>query len=378
MRGIVPLFRGSWIVILLFADALPVRADEPPNLLKNPGAETTQNGQPADWFAAKAQPRGLRMSRATERSHSGKASLAIAIDKAVPNTFSNWVQELRAVRPNTTLRLSAFVKTERAEEVIICVQCWSRDSKMLAFAGTPEIPSDQDWTKVECQPVVVPLETATITVRAGMTGKGKVWFDDLTLIAEAPRPAEPDPALAQLVPGRIVKTVSITKDRTVLNYLPDWDHGDVDNLALQNTGGGVRLLLAWPTLAPQDTAPPARRYYLALHARKAIAPGPAEPVEIFEVTADWPERTSWKTQPPTAPKPSTTATLGPGEGWKLIEITPLLRAPAQPPAHGLLLKFAHEDHPDPEMASLQFASREAQGEWSPRRPVLLIVDPAVP
>jgi uncharacterized protein (TIGR03067 family) len=153
------------------------------NLLGNPGAEQGVDGEPMVWFAAQVPVEGLRLWRATDERHSGAASLAISntheYDQRVCN---NWAQKVWNVPVGRPVVLSGYIKTENAKAVNLCIQCWNEaEDQMVAFGSTPVLSDSQDWTLVSTQPVFVPAETAVITVRAVLTGTGKVWFDDLAL-----------------------------------------------------------------------------------------------------------------------------------------------------------------------------------------------------
>jgi RNA polymerase sigma factor (sigma-70 family) len=207
--------------------------------------------------------------------------------------------------------------------------------------------------------------------------------DSLALVGQAsPRQARArdrtDEALAKLVGARIVGTSPISKDCMVLSYLPDWSHGQVDNLGVANNDGGVRTLVDWGPLPPPDSATSQRRYLLALFSRQTNAAGKVGSILAFEISEDWPERTSWKTQPEYAVEPAARYEFVSGEGWKLFDITPLVhdQAEAGRKRHGVMLRFLSEDRSGQKKnwSGYQFVSREASGEWEGRRPQLLIVE----
>ncbi len=103
---------------------------------------------------------------------------------------------------------------------------------MLAFASTPVVRGDQDWIQLKSDPVIVPDATASILVRAALTGKGEARFDDIAVnFADAgtspeqvvppartdgkPAQAGPaagatriDPELAAILPGRSGKNAN--------------------------------------------------------------------------------------------------------------------------------------------------------------------------
>jgi hypothetical protein len=191
--------------------------------------------------------------------------------------------------------------------------------------------------------------------------------------------AEVDEELAKLVPGRVVRSREVVKDCMVLAYLPDWAHGNVDNLGVANNDGGVRTLVEWPALKPEAAGAPEPRYFLALYSRETTVNGRAGPILAFEPTKDWPEITSWKTQPGYESKPAATFKFEPGKGWKLFDVTPVVQAQlkAGRKGHGVVLRFQNEDRPgNGAWCGYQFVSREGKGEWDGRQPRLLVVDPS--
>ena len=195
--------------------------------------------------------------------------------------------------------------------------------------------------------------------------------------APSTNPAAVDDPLARAAGGRIVRAASLDRDAMILAYLPDWAHGDVDNLAIANNDGGVRTIVAWPPVPPEEAGAPDRRFLLALYSRKTTSKGPAGSVLAFELEDEWPERTSWKAQPGYAPEPAATFRFEPGDGWKLFDVTPLVRARAKAgrAGQGVVLRFLREDvRGGGAWSGYQMVSREATGEWADRRPRLLVVD----
>jgi len=88
--------------------------------------------------------------------------------------------------------------------------------------------------------------------------------------------------------------------------------------------------------------------------------------------------TSWKSQPDYAPDPAVNFKFVPGDGWKLFDITSLVRSQAEGGGgkHGVLLRWLSEDRSGQKRnwSGYQFVSREGTGEWGSRRPLLLIVE----
>jgi len=369
------------------------------NLLLNPGAEQGKGENPSVWERASVAADGLKMVRTGENFKDGKASLMIAndhkYDKPVAN---NWMQSLQKVPHGAALRVSAAIRTRDADSANVCLQCWDvTGEKMLAFGTTPVIRGDQDWIRVTSDPVIVPAATASIIIRAALLGTGTVWFDELEVTPErqasgenqtantstddsqpdSPKASESD--LLKKLPGKLIERVPITKDCMVLAYLKEWNHGEVDNIAVANNDGGVRTLLAWKPLPAKTTEGPNRRIYLAVYSRKTTAEKVASEIVVSPISTKWPERTSWETQPKidsAVNAVNLNVKFEPGNGWKLIDITPMLRKKSSANQNGVMLKFKDENQSAEkhDWSGYEFVSREGLGEGQNRRPQLLIVE----
>jgi hypothetical protein len=167
----------------------------------------------------------------------------------------------------------------------------------------------------------------------------------------------------------------------VLSYIPGWNFGHVDNIGIGNNGGGVRTLIDWPEIPPDEAGSADRRFLIALYSRQTISHPPAGPIHAFEILEEWPEPTSWMTQPRYAPEPAARYEFEPGEGWKLFDVTPLVRAQARARrrSHGAVFRFRSEDFsggPKETFSDYKLVSREGAGEWANRRPLLLVVTAA--
>lgn len=356
------------------------------NWVLNPGAEQLVGDQPAEWHAAQVAAPGLKLSRSTAHSKTGSTSLAISNTHVYDRlTCNNWYQIVREIPTGKTMRIGAYIRTEGAESANVCIQCLSDRTSpvMLAFSSTPIAKGHQEWKWMQSETFVVPPGTKLMVVRAALCGSGSVWFDQLTL-SETPAPTtNPDQSRQdweRLTGGHIRATIPIDKDAMVLAYMPTWNHGEVDNLAVANVQGGVRTLLHWPLPAAEVAASPKARFWLAIYARQAREQQPLVHWQVHEITTEWPERTNWAQQPTIATLPVNATPMAPGEGWKVIDVTPLVRQQAATPQtnHGVVLKFEREDIPVQNLSTYHFVSREGLGEWQGLHPVLLVVEPALP
>jgi hypothetical protein len=181
----------------------------------------------------------------------------------------------------------------------------------------------------------------------------------------------------RLAGGQIVASSPISRDCVVLSYLPNWDHGEVDWTGIGNYDGGYRTLIEWQPVDRKLATTPDNRFALALYARKSTSSVPPGPLLAFTLTEEWAERTSWGNQPACDLEPAASFKFEPGEGWKLFDITPIIRSQAKSAqkGHGLIMRFLHEDRSSrgAKKSEYNFVSREGAGEYKSRRPVLLVV-----
>jgi hypothetical protein len=161
----------------------------------------------------------------------------------------------------------------------------------------------------------------------------------------------------------------------ILSYLPAWAHGDVDNIGIGNNDGGTRMLVDWPAVPLDEATSPDLRFVIAVYSRETVSSPPAGPIHAFEITEAWQERVSWNDRPSYDPEPVATYQFKPGNGWKLFDITPLVRAKAKAGhvGYGVMFRFLSEELPVPKHSDYKCVSREAIADWQNRRPVLLVL-----
>ncbi|MEN6625428.1 MAG: permease prefix domain 1-containing protein [Candidatus Sumerlaeia bacterium] len=188
---------------------------------------------------------------------------------------------------------------------------------------------------------------------------------------------------------KLQRILPVDKDAMILKYLPDWNHGDVDNICIANNDGGVRTLLSWPDV-PLEELKPGYKYLLAMYSRKTTYRFTNDAdtkgaIAATEINANWTEDVSWKTQPPTAKQPVAKFDMTPGEGWKVFDVTPIVLAHMQSktPVRGIMLHFINENLSGDlkNWSGYEFVSREGEGviaenmelNRSKHHPMLLVV-----
>jgi RNA polymerase sigma factor (sigma-70 family) len=338
-----------------------------------------------------AQARKLLERRLVRRGISPNASL-LALKVFTPNGGSLPVSLVRSTAQ------SVFYYLRRTPEVTDAIPALARD----ITTGVLITMRFNLITAIAMATAVLGLFSAGVALVAQQPAMAnaptsKLHAESLTLVTstQANEPSSPqeatereqkdrnqvivNPDLIKCVSKPIVRTVPITKDCMVLSYLPDWNFGNVDNIGVGNNDGGVRTLIEWPLISAAEAAAPDRQFVLAVFSRKTISHPPASEILAFENLDKWPERVSWRTKPRHSSKPAAKFAFEPGEGWKLFDVTSVVRAQASASGknHGIVLRFLNEDVSGggPELFSdYKFVSREGTGEWADKRPVLLVVE----
>jgi RNA polymerase sigma factor (sigma-70 family) len=227
--------------------------------------------------------------------------------------------------------------------------------------GLPQADYDAEITS---EPLPLARATAPKSAQVQVKKKGQRQAPAVSL----------DPDLVKAAVGPIIQAIPISQDVSIIAYLPNQNLGHVDNMAIQNSGGGVRVLLDWPPIPGDDADSNDRRYLIALYSKKTHSNPPAGRIHAFELLEGWREMTSWSTQPRYDPEPVASFRFEPSDGWKLFDITPLVRdqTKAGRQSHGILLRFLSEDAPGNALSGYDVVSREGGGQWANRHPVLLV------
>jgi hypothetical protein len=158
------------------------------NLLRNAGFENGADGKPDEWHGFVAPADGAKAVWDELVHRSGKRSAMLHIETPyAEEVYNNWYQHVKVIPVAKQLNLSGYIRSEDVTDAALWLQCWREGSQeVLRFATTSvghSISGTVDWTQVKTS-IVPPPETAFLTVRCVIAGKGRAWFDDLQLVAE--------------------------------------------------------------------------------------------------------------------------------------------------------------------------------------------------
>ena len=346
------------------------------NYIINHGAEDGEDNFILSWNKAVIETPSLNLYRETQDPRSGRASLAIynthEYEKIVTNS---WYQDILNFPAGQTVRLSAYIRAEAAQQAFVTIECIAADAAVLASADTDHITHDQkDWVLVLSEPLNIPRQTHLLRTRASLTGTGTAWFDDLMLAEFQPPPKMViDDHLKDAVDAKIIKAYPVNKDSLIMAYLPEWSNSRTDHLSVADCYGGARALFDWPQIEQKYLENPKYHLVLALYSRQTTYNPPFTKLRAYEILENWPEITSWQREPQTAESYFAEFELTDGNDWKFFDVTSLLRRQANTGRenHGIKLRFAQENNP--QWSGYKFVSRESKPDLVHLRPKLLVI-----
>ena len=181
---------GSLVVLLAMA-AIPLAAQEPQNLVRNPGFEEELTGS---WEKRTPDDKQRKLERQQDQSHTGKWSVMLENHDAKLTRLRQGSDRQLTIPAGSLVELTAWVKSELAAKGRASLQfyCMGEDGKILAQPQAGVSESGAEWRQV-CLLVKVPKGTTHTMVYLQTDGAaGKAWFDDVVLrIVRQPQPAVP-------------------------------------------------------------------------------------------------------------------------------------------------------------------------------------------
>jgi len=161
----------------------PEAKAEAKSLLANGGVEEGEQDAPKSWSQGAKVP-GVEYiwSRA---AHGGKASLGLKKTAQRYFPIAEWSQKFKREGDAPRLKVSAWIKAEKAGKAILDAQFIDGDGEethaWVSYIGARKAgdpPVTHDWKRYEGV-VAIPPGTKQIVVAPQIYGPGTVWFDDL-------------------------------------------------------------------------------------------------------------------------------------------------------------------------------------------------------
>ncbi|MFH1417775.1 MAG: transglutaminase domain-containing protein [Planctomycetota bacterium] len=170
-------------------------------LIKNGGF-----GSGADGWTNQVEERAVEDTRAEWLADGGRDGGGLHIESKVGGSQPPWIwsYKIEKIAKGKTFRVSGWVKGKNVEVLAaICVQGWDKDKRnMVDFTTTgivKPMTGNFDWTRIEAR-MRPDKETTQLVVMAFISGKGEVWFDDVSVIAVEPDETEDLAAWGQRPP----------------------------------------------------------------------------------------------------------------------------------------------------------------------------------
>lgn len=209
--------RGATLVLAAIFGVLGVltMAGERPDAVRawGVGLELLTNGDfeglvkqqtPTDWFKAMSPAHTERLRAGIEEvPQRGKVAFIEQTGVKI-KLANNWAQRVRTIPAGTTVRVTADVKTQDVspDSGFVMVQCWDEAQRLVGGASSQSvrpIGGSEDWRQISFE-FAVPLDTAAMILRCGLSQSGKIWFDNISMRAISS--AGPTAGRAGGFPGR--------------------------------------------------------------------------------------------------------------------------------------------------------------------------------
>lgn len=142
----------------------------------NFGFENIENGYPSGWNK-NSNPNYLRVLDSTNVK-SGKYAVSIEFKKGIP-AFDSWTFKIPDNYAGRKITFSGYIKTENVTDGYAGL--WMRIDPSIAFDNMAKngIKGTTDWTKYEITLDMNPEKTKQIYIGGLLSGRGKMWIDDL-------------------------------------------------------------------------------------------------------------------------------------------------------------------------------------------------------
>ncbi len=156
------------------------------NLIKNPGAETSLNGQPANWKSNKWGTNTATLSYKNE-GYTGTKSLYAAITKYT-NGDAKWRPEAVSVKPNTTYIYTDYYKSNVVTDL---TAEFTSTAGTLSYAFITDVPVASNWRQIRAE-FTTPANVSKMSMLHLIERVGTLQTDDFSLVEKESTPA-PDP-----------------------------------------------------------------------------------------------------------------------------------------------------------------------------------------
>ncbi|MCA6069340.1 peptidase S41 [Chryseobacterium sp. RG1] len=136
------------------------------------------NEIPANWYLLGNENYSVKIDQ--QNFKSGSHSIVIE-NKSESNNYRSIALTLPENYIGKEITLSAYIKTEKVSDGYAGMYLRIDPKVMFTDLGNQNITGTTDWKKYEIKALLNPQKTEKIVIGGILTGKGKMWFDDLKI-----------------------------------------------------------------------------------------------------------------------------------------------------------------------------------------------------
>jgi len=180
------VFEVDWSGNIVWSFRNFYRPEPLPRTLKNPDFEIEAYpgaGCPADWYPCDlVSEGGANFDWDSQVYHSGNHSISITYT----NPGAVWWQQIVQIQANKLYQISGYIKTDELDGYCQ-IQLSFLDEEGCSLHNIRELPGGtqfegtNDWTPDTFE-YHAPTQARAVEIRLLVTGQGKIWFDDISLI----------------------------------------------------------------------------------------------------------------------------------------------------------------------------------------------------
>ncbi len=181
LLGLILLFlaKKKQEIIEIEGKNAPYSIEYVKNLIFNSSFEIGQGNQANGWkFEGKGE--GIYFERDAIEKFDGKFSANIISDNPASKAFL--VQEIENFPREKKFILYGAVKTYGADTAFMRIEVYDTLGNLKSFNSTNFLTGTNDWLVYTCA-IIVGKDARKIKVKCILNGKGRVWFDDVELVA---------------------------------------------------------------------------------------------------------------------------------------------------------------------------------------------------
>ncbi|CUT00256.1 hypothetical protein [Candidatus Chrysopegis kryptomonas] len=149
------------------------------NLIFNSSFEIGQGNEAKGWKFEREGNEAF-FERDVIEKFDGKFSANITSDN--PASKSYLVQEVTNFPKEKKFILYGAVKTYNADTAFMRIEVYDTLGNLKSFNSTKLLTGTNDWLVYTCA-IIVGKDAGKINVKCVLNGKGRVWFDDVELVA---------------------------------------------------------------------------------------------------------------------------------------------------------------------------------------------------